>query len=959
MTNVELADRLVELVHSPSIALSIVAELSDEELLAVSSRLKARSLFYLRREAPKALAIAELIQLIGLERQLPVFHALGLQTEAIVLTLSQREFEEALALYAAAEKIFLRHDEHLEIARGQVSQIWALACLQRYEEAFDMGEETAVELARNDEFSSLAALSNNLAAIYGRRGQDTKALEQFREVEQAYIRLGPDGRLRRPLALINQAIVLRNLGRFEESIYANEAALNLAMEQEQKAIIARAEQNLGMTYFLLGRINEAQILLQKARDSFIGDHRYRDAILAELFVSDGLLHLRRYEDVLEICQRVKETFREAGTQFEVAQALLNEATALAGLNADEGALVALDDARRIFDHEQNAAWRVYTDLEEASILYHRQKYKESANLAARSVDALHSLDLPLKEVQALLITAQATLALSRHEKTALLLEKAKETMRTMDIPVLSYRAHYLQGQLAQRFNDSEQALAAYDAAIHELERLQGRIMVEFRADFLADKDEVYSQAVDLCLRSDDPERALGYAERAKSRALLSMLSHHADLRIEAKSADDQALVDRILHLRERRDRLYRRWEMGETQGSTVNWEEEQESGQAVHQEALNVILETEDEIRTLWHSLLVRNAAYIRDASLWQVQTKLDQSALDSDTLLVEFFTLPDGLVVFLVSTTEIQAVRLPLSMSTIAQLQMKLDHNFGTLKERPHLADRLISRAQRNLQEIYQLLVAPWIDYARRFTRLTIVPHGPLHYLPLHALFDGHEYLLQQFQISYLPGSSFLQKGESSSTAEGTLVMGHTHDGRLKNVPAEVTMIGAALNTRPYLNEESTRNRFQEEAPKCRLIHMAAHGDFKAGNPLFSGLYLNDGLLTTLDIFNMRLPASLVTLSACQTGRSLVGGGDELFGLTRAFLTAGTESLILTLWPVEDRSTTHLMNKFYDGLLNGKTKIAALQIAQESLMSGSSQKQMIHPYYWAPFFLMGDTGTI
>jgi CHAT domain-containing protein len=136
----------------------------------------------------------------------------------------------------------------------------------------------------------------------------------------------------------------------------------------------------------------------------------------------------------------------------------------------------------------------------------------------------------------------------------------------------------------------------------------------------------------------------------------------------------------------------------------------------------------------------------------------------------------------------------------------------------------------------------------------------------------------------------------------------------------------------------------------------MATHGDFRPDNPLFSGLSLADGWLTTLDIFNLRIRASLVTLSACQTGRSVVGGGDELLGLMRSFLAAGAASLVTTLWAVEDRSTASLMHNFYSRLVAGKTKGAALRSAQLALMKDPDYS---HPYFWAPFFLVGDPGKL
>jgi CHAT domain-containing protein len=156
-------------------------------------------------------------------------------------------------------------------------------------------------------------------------------------------------------------------------------------------------------------------------------------------------------------------------------------------------------------------------------------------------------------------------------------------------------------------------------------------------------------------------------------------------------------------------------------------------------------------------------------------------------------------------------------------------------------------------------------------------------------------------------------------------------------------------------LEEKATISETSMIAQQSNILHIAAHGNFRADNPLFSGLALADGWLTTLDIFNLRLHTSLVTLSACQTGRSVVAGGDELLGLMRAFLGAGTASLVSTLWAVEDQSTAQLMQQFYERLAAGVTKGASLQEAQLSLLQMADQrKDYSHPYFWAPFYLVG-----
>jgi len=112
---------------------------------------------------------------------------------------------------------------------------------------------------------------------------------------------------------------------------------------------------------------------------------------------------------------------------------------------------------------------------------------------------------------------------------------------------------------------------------------------------------------------------------------------------------------------------------------------------------------------------------------------------------------------------------------------------------------------------------------------------------------------------------------------------------------------------------------------------------------------------VTTFDIFNMNLNASLVVLSACETARALVGGGDELLGLSRALFYAGAKSLVVSQWKVEDESTALLMVSFYRYLMQGYTKKQALRQAQCQLLSGDRNAKLRHPFFWSAFFLMGN----
>jgi CHAT domain-containing protein len=128
---------------------------------------------------------------------------------------------------------------------------------------------------------------------------------------------------------------------------------------------------------------------------------------------------------------------------------------------------------------------------------------------------------------------------------------------------------------------------------------------------------------------------------------------------------------------------------------------------------------------------------------------------------------------------------------------------------------------------------------------------------------------------------------------------------------------------------------------------------------PNFSYVRLADGLLNAIDAFSLDLKGcELVTLSGCETGLALSGGGDEQLGLGRAFLAAGAPSLVMSLWPVEDNATNELMKLFYQYLLKGESKVGALRAAQCTLLHQTNSIYS-HPYFWAAFRLVGEVGPL
>src|SRR5215469_12461613 len=156
-------------------------------------------------------------------------------------------------------------------------------------------------------------------------------------------------------------------------------------------------------------------------------------------------------------------------------------------------------------------------------------------------------------------------------------------------------------------------------------------------------------------------------------------------------------------------------------------------------------------------------------------------------------------------------------------------------------------------------------------------------------------------------------------------------------------------LGARTFVGRAVTTECLKREIQTSGIVYIASHAMFRPDNPMFSSFQLNDGPMNFFDIYNLRTAASLITLSGCGTGLSNVVAGDELLGLVRGFLYAGATSVVLSLWDVNDRTTADLMKYFYGDLAEGKTKGVSLRSAMLKV-----RQEQPHPYYWAPFLLMG-----
>ncbi|MCU0508270.1 MAG: CHAT domain-containing protein [Anaerolineae bacterium] len=928
----------------------------DEALLA---ELKAAAAPLLRSDRPRSLALGELILYAAERTRKPEHRALGLITVANAYSLGGVGRDaEAIPLYDEAAAIYRKLRRPVDEANAQIAKILALTNLGRHEEAFAAGRWAAPVLAAHGEWLKLGKLTANLGNLHFRRGEETQALAMWDRAAETYAKLPGDPAARAALGRLehNRSAVLRDLGRFDEAIATAGRAIDILTETKQPAEVARCEQNLAICYYMMGRHNDALSLLNQAQAVFLRDGRERDAILVSIYTGQCLLQLHRFGEVLDLSREAVDLFAACGEKFYVAQARLNEATAYAGLGRHDEALAALAEARGHFVAEANALWAALTDLEGAAVLARLGRHEESLDLALSCSGAFWSGGLPVEQAQANLAAARAAMALGRDDEAEGLTLSATRQGEDADLPSLLYPAEHLLARLAERRGDQEAALAHAEQAMDQLGRLRRQLMIEHRAEFLEDKSEVYEDAAHLALELGRPRHALGIAERARSRALVEMLDFRLRIGIHERAPEDAPLVAELMALRVERDALYRKW-IGHREVVVRGWT----SPAGDQREVQAQVLAVEKRITALWRELLVRNADYIHDAGFWERPDAFEPPALPEGAALIEYFRVRGQLVAFVVTRDEVRAVTLPAPLSEIEWMLQLLQLNLRAVAAQPGTAPRRLEGAALNLcRALYRGLFAPLAELPGRpldgARELIVVPSGALHYLPFHALHDGEGYLAERYHVGYLPSADLLGRMRRRAAQGGSpFVLGRS-EGGLPHAVSEAQRVARLLGAEAFVEEDATAEALRARGGAAPLVHLATHAEFRQDNPLFSGLALADGWLTTLDIFGLELQASLVTLSGCHTGRNVIGGGEELLGLARAFFAAGASSLLLSLWAVEDESTEAFMAEFYAALVDGATKGEALRAAQVAFIGDPRRR---HPYFWGAFALVGEMGAM
>jgi CHAT domain-containing protein/Tfp pilus assembly protein PilF len=858
------------------------------------------------------------------------------------------EFDKALELIEGAFATYESLGEQMDALRTNIGRIHVLNELGRHTEALAAGQLVLDTLSPltdpSPQAQMLLALANqNRGVCFETIGRYDDALDAYAHAENYFQKLHMTDRIGD--VSNNRGIVLTYLGRVTEALEAFESAARIWKAEGLHLLHAQTLSNIGEAHLVLGNYTRSLEAYDQARRLFepLEASAHKRILLRKN--ADAYLALNLYPEALSSYREAETLLKEAGMADHQARALWGMGAALLAQSQFAEASAVLDEAANLFKAAGHTPMLCSVMLEQAALQDARGDRSAALDVAQQALALVNGDSWPVQKLYASMRVAD--LHLPDAATAEPFLAEAERLAGALNLPSVNYRINSRLGHLRRLQRRDEEAQHYLDLACTQIEQMRGHLAQEaFRTSFLRDKTAPYEDLIELHLASADTEnvqQAFNVAERAKSRTLVDLLTG-----VITPRAGDPAVASILEPLQADLSAAYNK--MMEATSET-ELTELQDRAVRLEQEISRVRLQSAQ--------FLDQDAAL--DQFAQPLTFEVMQADLSPNLAMAAYHIVGEEILVFLYRAGKLQVVRNLTRVPIVQGLLQRLNAQWDRFRAGPEFAQRhmdvLEKSAQRVLAALYKELVSalPLDGLLGPGVSLAIVPHGLLHNVPFHALYDGQNYLIDRCEIFYAPSATVLVLCQQRlvSIPSRALIAGVT-DGLIPGAVIEAQRVSrrlaeSGIDTETLTGVGSTLEAVRTLTPESDVLHFACHGLFRADNPMFSALKLHDGWLTAADVMQLDLTNALVTLSACESGRGAVLKGDEVIGLPRAFLGAGASAVVVSLWVVHDETTGILMMDWYQRLSDGLGRAAALRAAQQSL-----RERYPHPYYWAPFVLIG-----
>lgn len=863
------------------------------------------------------------------------------------------QYQEALAVCGEGVANARRLGLAVEQGRLTLASMHPLTELGRLDEAVAAGER-AREIFLEAGAEELAARADmNLGVVHQRRDRPDESLICLdRALPQA-----KDDPSQLGILENSRGEVLVALNAFGDARIAFDHALELFNSRGSRVHAAIVESNLADLSAREGRLHDALDHFERARHQLERDgtpgHWAR--LLAEQADAKAALGataeaLRDYEAALQELDR-------RGLQLEAARARRGMGMSLRRLGRSTEAATCLAAASLAFTELNHMTDRATVDLIRSEMMLDLGRPDEASRLALPALAVLEQR--PALLAWARLVLGRIALKRRQARQAEAELAAAREVAEELDLAPLLAEIHRSRGDAAALGGELDAAVERYEEAVSSVERIRGALTVRrFRSAFASDRSSIYESLIGALVdqsHEPDADRIFLAMERARSRSLLDDLTD-PDLGRRDDTwvieAAEQKLRDEASALRAELNGLYSRLT-----------EQVNQAAPPIDRAWRTRLREREEQLNEVEGRLEALHGGRFGRGEPWTLEAV--QRTLDPGERLIEYFQAGQSLMAV---TATCDDVRVCPALGSGADLVNAMNQLRFQIDRVLHLSPSDRGRLQRRsrdanvvLQRLHEMLIAPMQDSDRGCDaeRLIIVPHGPLHLMPFHAIYDGERHLIERAEVVTAPSASLyaqLTQRESPRRIDAEPAVIGVADEKAPHIEAEAKSVADALRCAPdrvLLGGAATRSAVARAAARASLLHCACHGRFLPDSPQSSGLRLGDGWLPVRELADWRLNDTVVVLSGCETGLNQVDAGGELTGLTRSLLSAGAASVVLSLWRVHDESALTAMCMFYEQChteSGGRPSVeAALRQTQIALIP-----ELVHPAFWAPFLVSG-----
>lgn len=913
----------------------------------LADRLYAKAVGLTRVDLTRTERVAQALTWLADKTRDPYTEALMLRADGHLMALTGK-YQEAVASHEGALRRFEKLHRETDAARALMNLLQPLIYLGRYEEAYATAGRARAIFERERDALRLARLDSNVANILYRQDRFSEALALYERAYEYLVRHGDTQDV--AIVLRNMAVCLISLNRFDEALKTYRSAREHCEQHGLELLVAECDYNIAYLHYLRGEYTRAISLYEATRALCVQLADRYHAALCDLDLSELYLELNLSDEGFELASRAQTGFAQLSMGYEAAKAVTFQAIGASQQGNWQLALRQFGRARARFVRERNALWPALIRLYEALVLEEISEFAKARRLTGLALRYFRSSPAHTKTALCHLLLARLELKEARTRSARQHYACATELLKKAESPAADFQAAVVLAQIEAASGCRSAAYEAFGRAHVVLETLRSRLLgEELKISFLKDKLQVYENLVELALngfsdKGDAEETAFRYIEQAKSRSLADLISFNLH-GLHTRTEQGKGLSHQVEDLRIRLTLAYRQVQQEEMGGGSdaadkilsLRRKSKEYGGQIAGFAAS--LHSLDDDFATLLNA----GTKGLHDIQL----------TLTPDARLLEYFVARGKIYACVVSRDGIRIRAIASAVAvreTFRLLQFQLSKFRLGGEYLSRFASSLRHAVEAHLKELYTQLIAPvraWLDG----NHVVIVPHNFLHCLPFSALMSDHGCLIDEFTISVAPSASVFAFCATRPSCEqhDSLVLG-IPDPRAPQIADEATVVAAILpNARLLLGEQATQESLWEHAPRSRFVHIATHGLFRQDNPMFSSIHLGRSELNLYDIYRLRLSADLVTLSGCGTGLNVVVGGDELLGLVRGLLYAGASAVLVTLWDVNDATTAAFMKSFYTELGRGSNKATALRSAMQVVRS-----EYPHPYYWAPFVLIG-----